>query len=338
MIEPAELESLTRPISAELPCGANLEDSSELAAFKAYRIFGQDNPWDPAQMPDWATIGARALETLGKTKDLRLLAHLGACVLRIDGLGGFCQVLQVAPRWLEEFWQPVYPGADEDGIFRRNALSCLADRIAVIDSVRRAALVRNRQFGTYSLRDIELSTGALLPTETDTVVPQAAQVAAAFAATALTELTDLAAAVSTALGAVKRIELKMREAAGPEAAPELQPLTLQLQRVEKVLRESLVSHPDAAKVRVEVATPTPPPGTAAAPGLITGSIRSRQEAIQALDAVALFFTQTEPSSPVPVFVDRAKRLIAKNFFEILADIVPDAVDPARKAGGVRDGG
>jgi type VI secretion system protein ImpA len=335
MIEPAELESLTRPITAELPCGASLEDSRELASFTAYRIFGQGNPWDPAQTPDWPTIRARALETLGRTKDLRLLAHFGAAVLRIDGLGGFCQVLQVAPQWLEGFWEQVYPGPDEDGIFRRNALSCLADRIAIVDALRRAALVSNRQLGTYSLRDIELSSGALQPAEADIAIAQPAQIAAAFAATPPAALADLVAVVSAALQAVKRIDLKMREAAGTEAVPELQPLTMQLQRVDKVLREHLASHPDAASAEV-VAEPGAP--TAAPATLATGPIRSRQDAIRALDAVALFFSQTEPSSPVPMFVDRAKRLIAKNFFEVLEDIVPDAVDPARKAGGVRDSG
>src|SRR5262249_4924235 len=124
-------------------------------------------------------------------------------------------------------------------------------------------------------------------------------------------------------------------AAGAEAIPELQPLTLQLQRVQKVLRENLGSHPDAATADA-VAEPDSPAPAPVVPG--AGPIRSRQDAIQALDAVALFFSQTEPSRPVPMFVNRAKRLIAKNFFEILEDIVPDAVDPARKAGGVRDRG
>jgi type VI secretion system protein ImpA len=335
MIEPAELESLTRPITAELPCGGSLEDSPELASFTAYRIFGQGNPWDAAQMPDWPTIRARALETLGRTKDLRLLAHFGTAVLRLDGLGGFCQVLQVAPQWLEGFWEQVYPGPDEDGIFRRNALSCLADRIAIVDALRRAALVSSRQLGTYSLRDIELSNGALQPTEADTAIPQPAQISAAFAAITPAALADLAAVVSAALAALKRIDLKMREAAGTEAAPELQPLTTQLQRIEKVLREHLASHPDAA---ASEAVAEPAASTAAPATLAGGPIRSRQDAIRALDAVALFFSQTEPSSPVPMFVERAKRLIAKSFLEVLQDIVPDAVDSARRAGGVRDGG
>jgi type VI secretion system protein ImpA len=66
------------------------------------------------------------------------------------------------------------------------------------------------------------------------------------------------------------------------------------------------------------------------------AINSRQDAIRALDAVANYFRTNEPSSPIPLFIERAKRLVAKEFLEVLADIAPDAVSQARSAGGLRD--
>jgi type VI secretion system protein ImpA len=39
---------------------------------------------------------------------------------------------------------------------------------------------------------------------------------------------------------------------------------------------------------------------------------------------------------VPLFIERAKRLIAKNFLDVLQDIVPDALNAAKAAGGIRD--
>ena len=66
-----------------------------------------------------------------------------------------------------------------------------------------------------------------------------------------------------------------------------------------------------------------------------GAIRSREDAIRALDAVAEFFRRNEPSSPIPLFIDRAKRLVSKDFLEVLADVAPDAVAQARAAGGFR---
>jgi hypothetical protein len=37
-----------------------------------------------------------------------------------------------------------------------------------------------------------------------------------------------------------------------------------------------------------------------------------------------------------LIVDRAKRLVAKDFLEVLADVAPDAVQQARWAAGLRD--
>ena len=68
-----------------------------------------------------------------------------------------------------------------------------------------------------------------------------------------------------------------------------------------------------------------------------GAIRSRQDAIRALDAVAQFFRQNEPSSPIPLFLERAKRLVSKDFLEVLADIAPEAIPQARAAGGLKQG-
>jgi type VI secretion system protein ImpA len=54
-----------------------------------------------------------------------------------------------------------------------------------------------------------------------------------------------------------------------------------------------------------------------------------------MEAVAEFFRQNEPSSPIPLLLDRAARLVSKNFLEVLADMAPDAVAQARAAGGLR---
>ena len=73
-----------------------------------------------------------------------------------------------------------------------------------------------------------------------------------------------------------------------------------------------------------------------ADGVPVGAIASREDAIRALEAVATFFRSNEPSSPIPFLVERAKRLISRDFFEVLADITPDAVSSAKSAVGLRE--
>jgi type VI secretion system protein ImpA len=69
---------------------------------------------------------------------------------------------------------------------------------------------------------------------------------------------------------------------------------------------------------------------------VPGAIRSREDAIRALDAVVAFFRSNEPSSPVPMLVERARRLVARDFLDVLAELLPDAVQEAKRAGGIKD--
>ena len=65
-----------------------------------------------------------------------------------------------------------------------------------------------------------------------------------------------------------------------------------------------------------------------------GEIRSRDDAVRVLDRVSEYFRKNEPSSPVPLLLQRAKRLISKDFMEILRDLTPQGVSEAEMIGGV----
>jgi type VI secretion system protein ImpA len=313
-----EGKELLQPITAEEPCGQSLEDTPLLASFDTYRLFGQSTPLDP--VPEWAAIKSSALEALGKSKDLRLLAHLGTALLRTDGLPAFSETLTIASHWLTTYWAKTYPLVDEDAVLRRNALNCFADPMAVVDGVRRAPLVSDRQHGTFSLRDIDGDAR-----------PDPAQVDAAFAAVPLDELVSLQQSIARSREAIQTIDGKMREEAGSEAAPAFDLLSAQLLKIDRVLRGQLAQRPDAAPVESLEGIE----GAGVRKAATVGAIQSRQDAVRALDAVATFFRSTEPSSPIPMLLDRAKRLISKDFLEVLADIAPEALAQARAAGGLR---
>ena len=341
-------QDLVSPVTADEPCGKNLEDSETLASLDAYQIFGQTTlePVKPEdgepvrrearksdRPPNWGQIRDEALAALQASKDLRLLAHLGAATLRVEGIPAFAQTLTVASSWLESYWANVYPLVDEDAIFRQNALNCFADPVAVIDGLRRAPLVSSRQHGRFSVRDLDIVAGQVTPGESEPR-PDQAQIDAAFGATPIDELKLLRESINGALTAIGSIDGAMRNAAGTEVAPNFEGLSAQFKRMAAIVRTQLAAHPNgggAAEEGGEAAT------DAAGPTVVAvGAIKSRQDAIRAMDAAAEFFRRNEPSSPIPLFLDRAKRLVAKDFLEVLADIAPDAVPQAKSAGGLRD--
>ena len=179
-----------------------------------------------SRLPEWTRDPRRRRPKRScKSKDLRLLAHLATAVLRTDGLPAFAETLTIASRWLELYWRDTYPRIDEDAIFRRNALNCFADPIAVIDGVRRAPLVSSPQHGTYSLRDVEIA-GAVScrPTMARRRLSRR-RVDAAFAAASHDDLARLQGSVAGALAALARIDTRMSEG-GVNASPGFAPLRL----------------------------------------------------------------------------------------------------------------
>jgi type VI secretion system protein ImpA len=332
---------LLEPISEAEPCGKNLDDTDALGAFDLYQIFGQASlEPEPGETrknrpPNWGEIKDLALETLKTSKDLRLLAHLGCALLRTDGVPAFTDTLEVASQWLEQHWDGVYPLVDEDAIFRRNALNCFSDPAAVVDGLRRAPLVSSRQHGRFSLRDLDLAAGQGLSGQSEDR-PDIALINAAFAAAPIEELRALSDAVSRGLNAVSNIDAIMRHHAGVDAAPSVEQLSTQLKKIDGALRSQLAVHPSGGGGVEASEEEASAEGNGAGAVVAVGSIKSREDAIRALDAAAEFFRRNEPSSPVPLFLERAKRLVAKDFLEVLADIAPDALPQARSAGGLKD--
>jgi hypothetical protein len=62
---------------------------------------------------------------------------------------------EVAAGWLDVFWESVYPRLDPDGDARSNALFSFADKMAILDAVRRVPLAVDKQLGSCCFRDLE---------------------------------------------------------------------------------------------------------------------------------------------------------------------------------------
>ena len=256
--------SLLEPVSPDEPCGKSLEDTDALSALDAYQIFGQATldvvPGEVGDAtrresrksnrpPNWDEVRDLSLDLLSKSKDLRVLAHLAAALLRIEGVQTFGQTLAVASHWLVTYWSQTYPPLDEDGIFRRNALNNFADPVAIVDGLRRAPLVTSRQHGRFSLRDLDLAAGVVNSPGTDPK-PEDARIAAAFAEMPIAELKVLQESAVTAVTSLKTIDETMRREAGIEGAPTFDPLIAQYQKMDAALRARLAAHPDAQQAGV----------------------------------------------------------------------------------------
>ena len=68
---------------------------------------------------------------------------------------------------------------------------------------------------------------------------------------------------------------------------------------------------------------------------LIGPISTREDALYLLELVSTYFRSNEPSSPVPMLIDRAQRLARMEFLDILRDLAPEGLSQAETVAGPR---
>lgn len=67
-----------------------------------------------------------------------------------------------------------------------------------------------------------------------------------------------------------------------------------------------------------------------------GAINSSTDVINALDKIMSYYQRVEPSSPVPMLLERAKRLVGADFITIIKDIADQGKDQVYNIGGIEE--
>ena len=334
-------------LSADSPCGPNLEYDPEFgelarsAQGKPEQAEG-DRVIANAEDPEWGEVFEKAESLLARSRDLRAAVHLTHAAVNLSGVSALAAGLELIEGLLKAFWDDVHPRLDEDDkdpTLRINSLSDLesppppgsAPRPYLLKSLDRSPLVRGAQAGVFSYRDVKIARGDIaLPSGDKSSVPQMGLIEAAFQECDLDVLKASSGAVGGALSTLKALRDLLREKVGTERALEFAILEKELQGMQRLFGEQLARRGVTVPVVGGVAQEGASPPTASAPG----EIRTREDVVRILDRVSDYFQKYEPSSPVPLLLQRAKRLVAKDFMEILRDLAPAGVAQAEAIGGL----
>lgn len=333
----ADIGSLLRGIAPGEPCGANLEYDS---AFLELELVVKGKPEvqygetiAAATLPDWKSAKAMALALFGRTIDLRVAVMLARALLCVDGLPGFATGLQIVERMLEQYWGGLHPqldpADDNDPVLRVNTLAALCETGSVLRDLHDAPLVESRAHGRFSLRDVDLATGELdLPEDVEK--PALASIEAAFLDVDLNELENMDQALSDAYRSSIRIEQVLTENVGASHALDMSALSRLLKRASDYVHERLGRRAGAADSEGAGAKFSPAADRSnqagAVPALRRGGVLSRDDLLAMIDEICSYYQQYEPSSPVPLLLQRARRLVNKSFLEILEDLAPDGLN------------
>jgi type VI secretion system protein ImpA len=294
-----DLEELLQPLGAGAPCGP---DARELDAFTALRaMVDQVDRSGEAPRVDWARQQERILELARQARDLRVWVWLAQSLLATDRLPGLAQGFEVLALGLARYWDTLPPFDDEDDNPRERFMARLAALSAIGGSnfqTKDSDLLTRRSTLLF-LEEFEQAIAATRPDAEGQAV--ARRLEASFAA----------------------LEALFKERYGAAGDPQLG---------FGLLRQRL----GALQPRAEHGKGNghAPVGRPTANG--HGPVNSRDEVVAALDLVLDYYRRNEPSSPVPLLVGRAKRLVAMTFLDAIKELAPGGLKELQAVAGAGD--
>lgn len=337
-----DIESLLKPVSDNAPCGRDLEYEQpflalqELARGKPEQAMG--DKIRPAQEPAWSNVKDAATELFGSTKDLRVAGLLHLALVKTAGIVGFEGGLGLVRTMLERYWDQLYPlldaEDDNDPTFRVNSLIAALVSDEMLAALRLAPLVESKQFGKHSLRAHRIATGTLKveSAEGTDLTQELTRIDAAFSDAPLEALTATAGLLGAAadhLNAIQHILLDKADG----IPDDLKPLSADLREMKALVDGHLTRRGVSAGDQEGSANDS---GGAPDSGgqSLTGVIRNRTDVMTTIDKICDYYAKSEPSSPVPLLLQRAKRLVNKDFMEIIRDLTPGGISEAEVIGGL----
>lgn len=337
-----DIDKLLEPVAPDDPCGPDLEYDPE---FLEMARLGEPIPEremgaikEEAREPDWRALKSKCLDVAKRTKHLRVGVYLAQAALKTEGFDGFVAGLGYLGGLLERYWDGVHPKLDPDDAndptMRVNILAELTSPDSFLRFVRETPLVESPRVGRFSMRDVLIAQGQL-PAPEGKEPPTMTIIHAAFADAGVDAVKAKDAAIEAAIQRVKGLEATVTASAGAGRAASLAPLVQALVAVKVPVNQWLVDNgalePPPAEGEAEGAAAGAAPVKRAA-----GEITSRDDAIRMMGKIAEFIRKAEPSSPVPILLERAQKLVGKDFISILRNVAPDGLDQIERLKGPQD--
>jgi type VI secretion system protein ImpA len=317
------------PCETDAPCGIALDYDAEFLAFETALQGKPEQQYGdtiiPAEKPDWRAIRASATELLKRSKDLRVAGALTRSLTVLEGLPGLGKGIGLISALLNNHWEDVHPRIEQEGerdpFMRANALAMLSDTPALMSEIRECPFVSGS--GTnLSVRDTEL---VLAPNDTTTPLVTRDQLQNMLMDRLNRDATKLEA-VEYASAQLETIAWLCNTNLDAQETPDLRDISKLLKLLSGSVAAARGVNSNASMELNGGSTDTLESGAMAIGGGVPTRLASRADAIRALDAVCAYFEQHEPSSPVPMFLNRAKKLTGMRFVDIIREMSPESMN------------
>jgi type VI secretion system protein ImpA len=333
MGRPTIVDTWLEPLAGS-SCGEDLEYDDE---FREMEKAAAGRP--PSQFevngvpPDWRAVLNHAQALFERTRDLRVAIYWSRAKLRTEGAATLEDGLRLVHGLLDRYWDDLHPRLDDgDAYARINALIDMSSPGGLLGDLRESLVINDRAIGELRGRDVEVTLGLLEPRSGESP-PGRGQVEEMLRAATLAhpELRDFPAA---ALSRLEQLQQLMRDRVGYAAAPEFKSLLAALSGLRDLIpaAEGQARAVDSTAAGGETFAPSGSPRSSRS-GL-TGAIDSRADAMRAIDMVCEYLERTEPTNPAQLLLRRARKLVNKNFVELVRELAPESLGEVARVMGI----
>jgi len=319
------------PLDGDSPTGSDLEYDPDFmaleraAAPRAERAMGDSVK--AAEEPDWDEVHSLATGLLERSRDLRVATHLATAWMRTGGMSGWAGGLALIRGLLEEHWDGVHPQLDaeddNDPTARVNAVSAIANPLGLLAYFRNTPFVQSPRLGRFSLRDLRIANGSMKIEAGGDALPSMTEIEACCLDCPEEELTGTLDALTRILDEAKAIDRIFNDRIGT-AGPDLKPLLTDSYELKKFVESQAARrNPDIGEGESE--SEGAEPSATGARASVPGRIETPQDVLRRIDEICDYYARAEPSSPVPLLLRRAQRLVGKTFLDLLKDLAPGGV-------------
>lgn len=331
-----EIEKYLEAISTDNVCGVNLNGDADFLKLEK-DIKGKPEDYfaqTKAEPPNWRDIKKQSEALLERSIDLRVLIFYLRALIALEGFSGAQDGLTLMASLIEKRWETLHPQLDPDDnndpTERINILLSLCNRDITLLPLQQMPLLESKQLGRFNLRQISIASGKSTATDKEQAVSQAT-IDAAIQDCEIADLQETLQCVTLSLEQVDKLENRITDYVGMGEAPSFADLRTLLKECTVFLKTSLESKgantPQNPATEEHGSDQLKTTSTPEKPGL--GVINNNQDVIKTLNQVCDYYRKNEPSSPLPLLLERAIRLVGKSFVDVLNDIAPAGMDEAK---------
>ncbi len=331
----AELSDLFVEITPDNPCGENLEYDGLRTDLDTKILGTPENQFsgEKAQPPNWREVQKDALALLKRSRDLQVILYLIRSLINVEGWPGFRDGLSFLFESLQRYWDCIHPQLDPDDGFdptmRINILEELASFELMLRPLSLVMLVESKAVGRFSLRDIQYATDKLDLPE-GVIKPDVSTIKAAFLDVEADVLNATNQAVLDSISILEQLDTFVNVQVGTSQGAALSPLKSLLKEVQYTVDQYAGSRlsTDIELLGTDgdgIADSVPAEARQAKAKSAVDAVETRQDVLRVLDLICKYYLENEPSSPVPILLQRAKFLVTADFMQIVQNLMPDGL-------------